>query len=67
MLPLNVDYCEVAIRSCLLTLLFFITLYVYLAYSSPVTALFLLLVSLIPFYLSASNIALNLVLGYTKP
>ena len=50
-----------------LPLLFLIALYMYLAYSPPAPPTALSSVSLIPFYLPASNIALNLVLGYTKP
>ena len=50
-----------------LPLLLLTALYMYLTCSPPALSTALSLVSLIPFYLSASNIALNLVLGYTKP
>ena len=50
-----------------LPLLLLTTLYVYFAYSPPAPPTALSSVSLIPFYFPASNIALNLVLRYTKP
>ena len=50
-----------------LPLLLLTALYVYLACSPSVPPTALSSVSLIPFYFPVSNIALNLVLGYTKP
>ena len=50
-----------------LPLLLLTALYVYLACSPPAPLTALSLVSLILFYLPASNIALNLILEYTKP
>ena len=50
-----------------LPLLLLTALYVYFACSPPAPPTALSLVSLIPFYFPVSNIALNLVLGYTKP
>ena len=50
-----------------LPLLLLITLYMYLACSPSILSTALSSVSFIPFYFPVSNIALNLVLGYTKP